>query len=83
MRRQTRKKRRGALEERRCSPYFSTKAEKIDKDPAELLLVENKIILKMATRCKKYCNACRAEKGRFPTKIDAQCRNFKFWLYLL
>ncbi|XP_068744888.1 uncharacterized protein [Montipora capricornis] len=25
---------------------------------------------------------CRAETGRFPMSIDAQCRNFKFWLTL-
>ena len=27
-------------------------------------------------------NACRAETGRFPMRIEAQCRNFKFWLTL-
>ena len=29
----------------------------------------------------KYCNnnACRAETGRLPMRIEAQCRNFKFW----
>ena len=33
---------------------------------------------------RKYCsnNACRAETGRFPIKIEAQYRNFKFWLTL-
>ena len=32
----------------------------------------------------KYCsnNACRAETGKFPIKIEAQYRNFKFWLTL-
>ena len=32
----------------------------------------------------KYCNnnACRAETGKFPMRIEAQCRNFKFWLTL-
>ena len=25
---------------------------------------------------------CRAETGRFPMRIEAQCRNFKFWLTL-
>ena len=32
----------------------------------------------------KYCNnnACRAETGRFPMRIEAQCSNFKFWLTL-
>ena len=24
----------------------------------------------------------RAETGRFPMRIEAQCRNFKFWLTL-
>ena len=27
-------------------------------------------------------NACRAETGRFPMRIEAQCRNLKFWLTL-
>ena len=26
--------------------------------------------------------ACRAETGRFPLQIKAQCRTFKFWLTL-
>ena len=32
----------------------------------------------------KYCDndACGAETGRFPMIIEAQCRNFKFWLTL-
>ena len=32
----------------------------------------------------KYCNnnACRAETGRFPLRIKAQCITFKFWLTL-
>ena len=28
------------------------------------------------------CNACRAQTGRFPIRIEAQCKNFKFWLTL-
>ena len=28
------------------------------------------------------CNACRAQTGRFPIRIEAQCRNFKFLLTL-
>jgi len=52
---------------------------KLEKDPAES--VQNKF-LKWLLRVNKYCNnnACRAETGRFPMTIDAQCRNFKFWL---
>ena len=32
----------------------------------------------------KYCsnNACWAETGKFPIKIEAQYRSFKFWLTL-
>ena len=49
---------------------------KLEKDPAE--------IPKVLLGVDKYCNnnACRAETGRFPMSIDAQCRNFKFWLTL-
>ena len=54
---------------------------KVEKDPAEL--VQNKF-LKWLLGVNKYCNnnACRAETGRFPMTIAAQCRNFKFWLTL-
>ena len=54
---------------------------KLEKDPAEL--VQNKF-LKWLLGVNKYCNnnACRAETGRFPMTIAAQCRNFKFWLTL-
>ena len=53
----------------------------LDKDPAEL--VQNKF-LKWLLGVNKYCNnnACRAETGRFPMRIEAQCSNFKFWLTL-
>ena len=52
----------------------------LEKDPAELL--QNKF-LKWLLEV-KYCNnnACRAETGRFPMRIEVQCRNFKFWLTL-
>ena len=52
-----------------------------EKDPAEL--VSNKF-LKWLLGVNKYCNnnACRAETRRFPMKIEAQCRNFTFWLTL-
>ena len=48
---------------------------KLEKDPAEL--VQNKF-LKWLLGVNKYCNnnACRAETGRFPMIIEAQCRNF-------
>ena len=51
---------------------------KLEKDPAEL--VQNKFI-KWLLGVNKYCNnnASRAETGRFPMTIAAQCRNFKFW----
>ena len=54
---------------------------KLEKDPAEL--VQNKF-LKWLLGVNKYCNnnVCRAETGRFPMTIAAQCRNFKFWLTL-
>ena len=53
----------------------------LEKDPAEL--VPNKF-LKWLLGVNKYCNnnVCRAETGRFPMRIEAQCRNFKFWLTL-
>ena len=53
----------------------------LEKDPAEL--VQNKF-LKWLLGVNKYCNnnACRAETGRFPMRVEAQCRNFKFWLTL-
>ena len=40
--------------------------------------------LKWLLGVNKYCknNASRAETGRFPMTIAAQCRNFKFWLTL-
>ena len=54
---------------------------KLDTGPAEL--VQNKF-LKWLLGVNKYCNnnACRAETGRFPLRIEAQCRTFKFWLTL-
>ena len=44
-----------------------------------------KKFLKWLLGINKYCtnNACRASMGRFPMKINAQCRNFKFWLSLI
>ena len=53
----------------------------LEKDPAEL--VKNKF-LKRLLGVNKYCNnnACWEERGSFPMKIEAQCRNFKFWLTL-
>ena len=53
----------------------------LEKDPAEL--VQNKF-LKWLLGVSKYCNnnACRAETGRFPMRIEAQCKNFRFWLTL-
>ena len=46
----------------------------LEKDPEEL--VQNKF-LKWLLGVNKYCNnnACRAETGRFPMRIEAQCRN--------
>ena len=54
---------------------------KLDTDPEEL--VQNKF-LKWLLGVNKYCNnnACRAETGRFPLRIAAQCRTLKFWLTL-
>ena len=53
----------------------------IEKDPAELVQIK---FLKWLLGVNKYWsnNACRAETGRFPMKIEAQYRNFKFWLTL-
>ena len=44
-----------------------------------------KKFLKWLLGINKYCtnNACRASTGRFPMKINAQCRNFEFWLSLI
>ena len=55
--------------------------DQIEKDPAELVQIK---FLKWLLGVNKYCsnNACRAETGRFPMKIEAQCVNFKFWLTL-
>ena len=55
--------------------------DQIEKDPAELVQIK---FLKWLLGVNKYCsnNACRAETGRFPMKIEAQYRNFKFWLTL-
>ena len=54
---------------------------KLDTDPEEQ--VQNKF-LKWLLGVNKYCNnnACRAETGRFPLRITAQCRTIKFWLTL-
>ena len=53
----------------------------LQKDPEEL--VQNKF-LKCPPGGNKYCNnnVSRAETGRFPMRIEAQCRNFKLWLTL-
>ena len=55
---------------------------KLDTDPEEL--VQNKF-LKWLLGVNKYCNnnACRAETGRFPLRMTAQCRTLKFWLTLV
>ena len=55
--------------------------EKLEKDPAES--VQSKF-LKCLLGVNKYCNnnACRTETGRFPMRVEAQCRNLKFWLTL-
>ena len=55
----------------------------LEKDPAEL--VQNKFLIKSGCwELMKYCNnnACRAETERFPMRMEAQCRNFKFCLTL-
>ena len=56
--------------------------DQIEKDPAELVQTK---FLKWLLGLSKYCSnnyACRAETGRFPMKIEAQYRNFKFWVTL-
>ena len=55
--------------------------DQIEIDPAELVQIK---FLKWLLGVNKYCsnNACRAETGKFPIKIEAQYRNFKFWLTL-
>ena len=55
--------------------------DQIEKDPAELVQIK---FLKWLLGVNKYCsnNACRAETGKLPIKIEAQYRNFKFWLTL-
>ena len=55
--------------------------EQIEKDPAELVQTK---FLKWLLGVNKYCSnsVCRAETGKFPIKIEAQYRNFKFWLTL-
>ena len=54
---------------------------KLDTDPEELV---QKKFLKLLLGVNKYCNtnACRAETGRFPLRITAQCRTLKSWLTL-
>ena len=53
----------------------------IDKDPTELVHIK---FLKWLLGVNRYCsnNACRAERGKFPIKMEAQYRNFKFLLTL-
>ena len=55
--------------------------DKIEKDSAELVQIK---FLTWLLGVNKYCsnNASRAETGRFPMKIEAQYRHFKFWLTL-
>ena len=55
--------------------------DQIEKDPAELVQIK---FLKWLLGVNKYCsnNACRAETGRFPIKIEAQYLHFKFWITL-
>ena len=55
--------------------------DQIEIDPAELVQIK---FLKWLLGVNKYCsnNACRAETGKLPIKIEAQYRNFKFWLTL-
>ena len=54
---------------------------KLYTDPEEL--VQNNF-LKWLLGVNKYWNnnACRAETARFPLRIKAQCRTFRFWLTL-
>ena len=60
---------------------FERLIERGKKDSAEL--VQN-IFLKWLLGVNKYCNnnADRAETGRFPIRIEAQCRIFEFCLTL-
>ena len=55
--------------------------DQIEKDPAELVQIK---FLKWLLGAYKYYsnNACRAQTGKFPIKMEAQYRNFKFWLTL-
>ena len=55
--------------------------DRIDKDPAQLVQIK---FFKWLLGVNKYYsnNACRAETGKFPIKIEAQYRNFKLWLTL-
>ena len=55
--------------------------DQIEKGPAELVQIK---FLKWLLGVNKYCgnDACRAETGSFQVKIEAQYRNFKFWLTL-
>ena len=55
--------------------------DQVEKDPTELVQIK---FLKWLLGVNKYSsdNACRAETGRFPMKIEAQYWNFKFWLTL-
>ena len=48
----------------------------LEKDQPEL--VQNKFLKWLPGV--KYCNnnTCRAKTGRFPMRIEVQCRNFKF-----
>ena len=51
--------------------------DQIEKDPAELVQIK---FLKWLLGVNTYCsnNACRAETRKYPIKIEAQYRNFKF-----
>ena len=51
--------------------------DQIAKVPAELVQIK---FLKWLLGVNKYCsnNASRAETGKFPIKIEAKYRNFKF-----
>ena len=49
-----------------------------ENDPAEL--VQNKFLKWLLGVKYRNNNACVAETGRFPMRIEVQCRNFKFWL---
>ena len=54
----------------------------MDTDPADL--VQNKF-LKWLLDASKHCSndACKAETGKFPLRIEAESKNFKFWLTLV